>query len=434
MRLLGFAVPLCLLVMLIPPSRGEIMYGEGKLKIPEFPAPKLPKTYEPPDWKNYPWQSPDEKIFNAKQPNGAEKLMWRAKDNFDAGYTAVGAAFLMDENRFGHIRRIMGDRAVLFHYDKFEDLLSYKEGKVNAGDMEFQDIIFQNEPPQLRGLANLTWKYVETPAVKREQDRWVYVPALRRTRRLAAGADDDKIAGTDFTVDDVGQREIWEEEYVLLGEDQLGPDEHQFYNINTKLKGALRWKALDEAEAGKYYRPKPAFDCWVIAAVSRKPKYYFPRRIIWLDKKECLLIREEQYDFHGNLWKIYEYGWINYDKDVGPEWVKKTGRYWARAFWNIWDLKINHRTFNSIFTWTYNLDSFLRWGGEGPMPKSFFDVKRLEREEWGQPFQKAPMLRTLNDFVKKPPLLRGEKNRFAPYRKIVLPEEIEKKLIEEYGE
>lgn len=415
--------------LMISMAFAEVMYEVDPNKIPKFPASKLPDAYEPPDWKQYPWYSPPghSENFTVKQPNAAEKLMWRAKDGYDSGYSACsGGAFLMDENRFGHVRRIMGMRWILYYYDRgdFKDLLSYNEGKVKPGECEFKDVIYLNEPPQIKGLANLTWKALETPSVKREQDRWTYVPALRRTRRLAAGADDDKIAGTDYTVDDVGQREVWEEEYTLIGEDQLGPNEHQFYNIKPPKQVAWAYKE-------DLYKP-PVFDCWVILAINRKPKYYFPKRIIWIDKKTQLFVREEQYDFHGNLWKIYEYGWKNFKKIYAPDEIDT--KYFARCLQSIWDLKINHRTFNLIFGWTFDDKSPVGYKGVGVKPEAFFDVKRLEREEPITSLMSAPPLKRLEDAVGRPPLLRGKQNRFAPYRKIELPEEIEKKLIEEYGE
>lgn len=82
----------------------ETAYEGVKEKIPEFPAPQKPKDYEP-DWKNYPWYPVGQpEKFDPNQPDAAEKLMWLMKDNFDSGYAFDGAAQVMDENRFGHVR------------------------------------------------------------------------------------------------------------------------------------------------------------------------------------------------------------------------------------------------------------------------------------------------------------------------------------------
>jgi len=412
---------------------GEVMYKGGKIPIPKFPAPKLPKTYEPPDWKDYPWfkwWKPE--TFDPNQPHAAEKIWWINKDNYDSGYVYEDLSALMDENRFGHVRALSGTRAAMYlSQPDFQDLLSYNEGKIKAGDLEFKQQIYMFEPAQIRGLTNLSYKYVETPAVKKEQDRWVYIPALRRTRRLAAGADDDKIAGTDFTVDDVGEREVWEEEHILIGEDVLTPEDYSFYQFT--YKGYPR-EAFAVAPL-----PKGGISCWVVLSVNRKPKYYFPKRITWFDKKNLVFVREEQYDFNGNLWKIYETAWGYFDrykvksahKYVNPKYGTGYVPYATPSLRNIWDLKINHRTLRASLTVLFDKDSFLNWAGGGPPPHSFFDVKRLEREEWGRPLPHAPRLKSPDEWLPPPKLLRG---RFKPYRKIVLPEELEKKLLEEYGE
>lgn len=400
-------------------ANGEVMFKEGKIQIPKFPATMLPENYEPPDWSNYPWHPWDRpKEFDINQPLAAEKIAWRMKDNFDPRFVYESVAFLPDENRFGHVRNLVGGRTALFLYGgDFKDLLDYHGRMIKPGDTEFYAAIFFNKPPQIRGLTNLSWKYLETPAVKKEQDRWVYVPALRRTRRLAAGADDDKLGGTDITVDDVGEREVWEEEHILIGTDRLGPDE-----LNA-------WRFKPMGAAAKTYKPylKKFFDCYVVLSINRKSKYYIPKRIIWYDMDTFLWIREEQYDFHGDLWKIYEWVW----QDYTPKYGDIKNQYWLQAMKNIWDIKINHRTVLNLWNAYYDQNAFLGWNGKGPAPKSFFDVKRLEREEWGRTLPDLPAVKALDTMVPKPKLLR---DRFKPYRRIVLPEELEKKLIEEYGE
>jgi len=388
------------------------------VKVPKFPAPPQLKNYEPPDWRDYPWHPAGKSNeFDINQPYAAEKLAWIAKDAWDSGYVLEQFAILVDRNRFGHIRVMPSGRITLHYYGiDFKDLLSYHEGKVNEGDVEFKEMIFFHGPPQLRGSASLNWDYVESPAKTREVDRWVYVSALRRVRRLAAGADDDKIFGTDWTVDDLGEREVWEEEHVLLGSDYIGPEDHSYPEY--KPKGMFQ----------EDYRPiftgKP-MKCWVVLSVSRKPKYYLSKRIVWYDVNTLLPVREEHYDPNGNLWKIFDWCWQDDTQKVGS----KTVRYWSRPYIVIWDIKINHTTW-LCQTNTYDENTFLPWKGKGSPPDSFFDVKRLERESWGRPLPKN--FPKLGEEVI--PRLKLLKDRFKPYRNIILPEEMRKKLIEEYGE
>lgn len=53
----------------------------------------------------------------------------------------------------------------------------------------------------------------------RDDDQWIYLPALDRVRRIAASEGDESFMGTDFTYDDLATRDVDEDTHELLREE-----------------------------------------------------------------------------------------------------------------------------------------------------------------------------------------------------------------------
>ena len=61
-------------------------------------------------------------------------------------------------------------------------------------------------PFDARGIKLLTYRYKDSDKPRSEaknDDTWVYLPTLRRVRRISAAQRTDAISGTDFTMDDL---------------------------------------------------------------------------------------------------------------------------------------------------------------------------------------------------------------------------------------
>ncbi len=54
-----------------------------------------------------------------------------------------------------------------------------------------------------------------------EDRRWVYLPALRKVRRIASGDRDKLFAGSDFSYEDLSERAVGEDEHRLLRREEL---------------------------------------------------------------------------------------------------------------------------------------------------------------------------------------------------------------------
>jgi hypothetical protein len=88
-------------------------------------------------------------------------------------------------------------------------------------DEEKRSVLFYESPSNVKDTAFLTWDY---PDSKVDDDQWLYLPAIRRVRRISAGDRGDYFLGTDFTFEDMkleGRMEPADYDYALLGEETI---------------------------------------------------------------------------------------------------------------------------------------------------------------------------------------------------------------------
>jgi len=65
---------------------------------------------------------------------------------------------------------------------------------------EKRSVLFYKSPTNIKGTAFLTYDY---PNPDKSDDQWLYLPALRKTRRISASDRGDYFLGTDFTYEDI---------------------------------------------------------------------------------------------------------------------------------------------------------------------------------------------------------------------------------------
>src|SRR5947207_13133838 len=71
-------------------------------------------------------------------------------------------------------------------------------------------------PPDVKGTTTLLVEHAE-----RDDDIWVYLPALKKVRRLVAANKRDSFVGTDFSYGDVIGHKVEKWEHYLLGEEAV---------------------------------------------------------------------------------------------------------------------------------------------------------------------------------------------------------------------
>ena len=166
----------------------------------------------------------------------------------------------------------------------------------NFGDGEQRYYMYFHRPSDVRGTTFMVWKYPE-----RDDDRWIFIPAVNLVRRIAADDARASFVGTDFSYEDVSGRDIAADEHRLLREDTL----------DTGLAYVVESRPLRAAD--------------------------YERKVSWIDEKTGLPLREEYYDVQGALHRVFTSDEIR-DVEAGAITVPTVVR---RTMLNV---KTGHRT------------------------------------------------------------------------------------------
>jgi outer membrane lipoprotein-sorting protein len=128
-------------------------------------------------------------------------------------------------------------------------------------------IVFQS-PANVAGTRFLTMD-----TASGGEDRWIYLPALGKVRRVAASEGSGSFMGTDFSYDDIS-----------IPDRDTGLDTHMFLREET-FNGTA---------------------CYVIQSVPKDTGYQYSKMISWIDKNNYFIYKAEMYDRKGTLVKRME--------------------------------------------------------------------------------------------------------------------------------
>lgn len=162
---------------------------------------------------------------------------------------------------------------------------------------------------QPASVANTRFLTVENAG--RDDDQWIYLPALRRVRRIAGGEGDSSFMGTDFTYNDLQSRSIDDYEYELLREETLNG--RPVYVVET--------------------RPRPGVDS------------SYARLVQWVDAERWLPLKVEFYDLSNQLLKV---------NTVGR--VENVQGFWTVINNTMENVQTGHRTELAVQRFVYNRD------------------------------------------------------------------------------
>lgn len=133
----------------------------------------------------------------------------------------------------------------------------------SGGEQKYFIYFFQ--PADVRDMTFMVYKY---PA--KDDDRWLFIPAINMVRRIAAQDKSSSFVGSDFTYEDVSGRDIEDDTHTIVKEEKLG--EHGVYVIKSAPKAG----DMD-----------------------------YSHKLSWVDKNSFLPLKEEYYDRNGELYKVF---------------------------------------------------------------------------------------------------------------------------------
>ena len=210
------------------------------------------------------------------------------------------------------------------------------------------------EPFDLKGVGFTYYRYID-PA--KQDDSWLYLPSLRRVRRLSTAQRSDALFGQDTDQDSYGgyAGQIAWMDWKLIGEK---PALAAFHTTAFPVKWAdppADWAFDDVWEKIPVY---------VVEGVSKLPQYAYSKRVLYIDKEIYEIPYSDMYDKGGELYKI----WINdskFDTKPFPGATKAVYPYsvvFAPAIVMV-DLQLSHATKASLPSsrfpgeegWYYNM-------------------------------------------------------------------------------
>ncbi len=133
-------------------------------------------------------------------------------------------------------------------------------------------LMFFIEPADVEDTAFLTYDYDQSD---KDDDQWIYLPALRKTKRIATSDKSGSFMGSDFTYSDMTKRDLDDYDYTLLKE--------------VKVRDA---------------------DTWLIQAVPRSKEVIdrtgYTKSVLYVQKDNFMVIRGVHWVKKGNRLKYMD--------------------------------------------------------------------------------------------------------------------------------
>ena len=108
-----------------------------------------------------------------------------------------------------------------------------------------QSVIFFLSPADVRNTAFLTYDYDDS---SKDDDQWLYLPALKKTKRIASSDKSSSFMGSDFTYSDMTSREVDDYSYRIAKESSV--HDHKVWVMESIPKTD---KTIDETGYTKSY-------------------------------------------------------------------------------------------------------------------------------------------------------------------------------------
>lgn len=163
---------------------------------------------------------------------------------------------------------------------RYEGLLQVFDAKGKVSDKrwnidrlgshgESKAVLRFTAPAEVKGVALLVVNHRD-----RASDQWMWTPAIERDRRIALQDRSTRFFGTDFSFEDLEERDVDQYDYVLLGDETLD--------------GVACWKIQStpkEAKSSQYSRSVVWIrkDNYVFARIENSLKDQVVRRLVYSD-------------------------------------------------------------------------------------------------------------------------------------------------------
>ena len=158
------------------------------------------------------------------------------------------------------------DRGFVNHTANMRMILETKSGKQSKREIRVRtlegneegdkSLIIFDTPRDVKGTALLTFSHVDEP-----DDQWLYLPALKRVKRISSRNKSGPFMGSEFSFEDMSSQEVGKYTYKYLRDETVGGE-----------------------------------DCFVVERYPKDKYSGYTKQIFWVDKTEYRPIQTHYYD------------------------------------------------------------------------------------------------------------------------------------------
>lgn len=141
-------------------------------------------------------------------------------------------------------------------------------------------VLYTVYPPDAKGTGFMRWGYVATSGEM--ADQWLYLPSLRKIRRVSVRDPGDSFLGSDLTYGDIEERAISDDDHSIIKVEKISGIDHIVVESRPKEDGSLYSKRVS----------------W----------YKMPKNV-----SNCVRVKTDYYDSRGSLLKKQELSWQQVD-------------------------------------------------------------------------------------------------------------------------
>ncbi len=157
------------------------------------------------------------------------------------------------------------------------------------GDGDKSLVIF-DKPRDVKGTAFLSFTHKEGP-----DDQWLYLPALKRVKRIASNNKSGPFMGSEFAYEDISSQEVEKYTYKFIKEEQLN-----------------------------------GIDCYIVERYPVDKKSGYTRQVVWYDQVKYIPHKIIFYDRKNDLLKTLTY----------HDYEQYLDKYWRASKFEM----VNHQT------------------------------------------------------------------------------------------
>lgn len=228
------------------------------------------------------------------------------------------------------------------------------------------------EPFDLKGIGGINYRYLDP---LRQDDLWLYIPSLRRVRRLSSAQRSEALFGQDVDVDSYGgyAGQIPWFDWKYLGKKAM------LASLHGSNMPPVPCEEDGHVTFCENWEMRP--EVLIIEGIPKAAAYAFSKRVIFVDLESYFIIYSDLYDRGGELWKVVMQN-IRTDKRPNPKvaFEYDAPRMFIYGF-TVVDMQLQHGTRVAIPGMAFQdepgwyIDVGAKYGGE----ESWFTIAALIR-------------------------------------------------------